>query len=118
MNIGLSYIHKTENLTEAAIEESMDPERKNATTHRFTKSQIFTKFKYSDSQRVKYSQNSNIQIYKESNIHRTQISRFTDLQPLSLCIHGLSKCLTTWHLLFNSIIIWKTMVFFIQNHSL
>ena len=85
MNIGLSFIHKTENLTEAAIEESMDPERKNATTHRFRK-------------------NSNIQIHKESNIHRTQISRFTDLpirtvrplpKPLSLCLHGLSKRLTT-----------------------
>ena len=61
MNIGLSFIYKTENLTEAAIEESMDPERKNATTHRFRK-------------------NSNIQIHKESNIHRIHIFRFTKSQ--------------------------------------
>ena len=56
MNIGLSFIYKTE----AAI-ESMDPERKNATTHRFRK-------------------NSNIQIHKESNIHRIHIFRFTKSQ--------------------------------------
>ena len=58
MNLGLSFIYKTENLT-AAARESMDSERKNAKTHRFrknsnihifTKSQIFTEHKFQDSQ--------------------------------------------------------------------
>ena len=67
MNLGLSFIYKTENLT-AAARESMDLERKKckdsqiqkkfkyshihkeSNIHRFTKSQIFTEHKFQDSQ--------------------------------------------------------------------
>ena len=76
MNLGLSFIYKTENLT-AAARESMDSERKNAKTHRFRKNSnihIFTKSQiFTDSQRVKYSQNTNFKIHRftDSNCETT-----------------------------------------------